>query len=267
MRLWSSFPRSLKKKILLCCVGGVSTCFIFRNTVVRKALPVCAGMGLWALDTFVPQVNLFTRYFWRGQSKDALALTFDDGPDPRITPYLLDLLRRHKAKATFFHLVSKAKHTPVLVREIVSSGHEIGLHGLDHQKVWTMGLKKFRHQIEYARKTLEDLCAKPIFWYRPPHGFLRFDQYLVVRSMGLRLAGWTVGVWDTDEDVRPQEIYSRLLRSLRPGDILLLHDGVADKTRPQTAMLKALEEIMPVFSKQGLRLITLSQLWNETNYS
>ncbi|WP_457755478.1 polysaccharide deacetylase family protein [Thermodesulfatator indicus] len=261
-RFWYVLPPKIKKRFLLVLGAGLSSCPIFLKPAFRRTAPWFIGSSLLALDTFVPQVNILSKSFWRAKNvTQEIAITFDDGPDAEITPKLLDLLAQEKAKATFFVLAKRAKRLPELIQRIEKEGHELAFHGLDHQKIWKLSLKKFSRQIEQGLAILESISSKPIIWYRPPHGFIRFDQYLWLRKKGLRLAGWTIGVWDTDENVTAQEISERILASLRPGDILLLHDGVADRLRPQTAMLKAFKKTLPVIKKQGLKPLTLSSLW------
>ncbi|OAG26852.1 polysaccharide deacetylase family protein [Thermodesulfatator autotrophicus] len=261
-RFWRVLPPRVKRRFLLFLGAGLPFCSVILKPGFRRIAPLMAGSGMLALDIFVPQLNLFSKSFWRASRvTQAVSLTFDDGPDPRITPGLLDLLAEHQVKASFFVLAERAKKFPEIVRRIENEGHELAFHGLDHQKIWKLSLKNFAEKTEKGLGILRSLSSQNITWYRPPHGFIRFDQYLWLRKKGLRLAGWTIGVWDTDQEVTPEEISERVLTSLRPGDILLLHDGVADRLRPQWAMLKALENTLPVLRKQGLSFLTLSSLW------
>ncbi len=265
IRQWRAFPPRVKKKSTLYTTLTTVGVFVFRRKLfTRHTGPWWALLSILAADTFIPQVNIFSRSFWRGKSPSCWALTFDDGPDPRVTPKLLDLLDRHYTKATFFLLAQRAQKAPSLTREILAQGHEIGLHGLDHRQVWRLSPRSFAKHIAQGRQILEDLLGHPVSWYRAPHGFLRVDQYFLLRKEGLRLAGWTIGVWDTDIHVTPQEISQRILKALAPGDILLLHDGVADRRRPQTATLKALGMVLPVLLAKGLRPVPLKTLWQES---
>ncbi|WP_022853885.1 polysaccharide deacetylase family protein [Thermodesulfatator atlanticus] len=263
-RIWSAIPSREKKKIKLGAFLAGGLFLGITKTPWRKILAVLAPNTLFLIDTFCPQINLFAKPFWRGKSQRSLALSFDDGPDPFITPHLVELLERYQARATFFQLVEQARRYPQILKFIKASGHEIGLHGLNHRKVHLMGQRQFRKNIEKGRKQLEDLLGEMVLWYRPPHGFLRFDQYLILKKLGLKVAGWTIGVWDTDENVTAKEIFERLRKSVRPGDIVLLHDSVAERHRPQTAMLKALDVFLASLSTQGIKAVTISELWEET---
>ncbi len=265
IRQWHALPKRVKKRLGLglLLATGISLFPRPRSSLLRPN-PWLILLGALGIDTFVPQANILSRSFWRGKNSVHWALTFDDGPDPRITPPLLDLLDAYQAKATFFLLVKRAQKAPQIAREILARGHEVGLHGLDHRQVWAMSPKAFKEHIEKGLQGLEDLLGQRISWYRAPHGFLRADQYLLLRRQGLRLAGWTIGVWDTDVSVSAQVISQRILKALAPGDILLLHDGVADRLRPQTATLKALDMVLPVCTSKGLFPVTLKTLWQET---
>ncbi len=265
IRQWRALPSHIKRKTSLYTALATAGLWSFRSKLLaRNIWPGLVILGTLTIDTFIPQANLLGRSFWRGKSRSYWALTFDDGPDPRVTPKLLDLLDQYQIKATFFLLAQRAQKAPTLTREILARGHEIGLHGLDHRQVWRMSPWAFSRHLDQGRQILEDLLGSRLFWYRAPHGFLRFDQYILLRQKGLRLAGWTIGVWDTDEDASPEEISKRILKALAPGDILLLHDGVADRLRPQTATLKALSRVLPVVLDQGLKPVALGVLWQET---
>ncbi|QJA06598.1 polysaccharide deacetylase family protein [Thermosulfurimonas marina] len=264
-RLWRALPPRLRRRLLL---GGVGVLWaaggLVRKIPDGKSRALLVGGSLLFLDTFFPQINLFGQTFWRGKSPSSFALTFDDGPDPRITPRLLDLLGETGFRATFFVLLERAHRWPEILRSLKEEGHEIALHGWSHRKIWTLSPGAFSRELEKACQAFRELLGGPPRWYRPPHGFIRLDQALLLRRFGLRLAGWTVGVWDTDPEVTAEEIYRRVMETLLPGDILLLHDGVADRQRPQKAMLQALASILQELKSRRIRAVTLTDLWEET---
>lgn len=218
-----------------------------------------AGLLLLGLCwVFVPRVDLPGRSPHRGRrGARRVALTFDDGPGDD-TAAVLEALRRHGARATFFCVGARAAARPELVRRLVESGHEIGNHTHEHCQLHRLGRAEIARQIDLAQEALIRAGAPPPRWFRAPHGFKSPLLPALLRRRGLRLCAWTRGVWDTDcpgADV----IARRAAVHLRDGAILLLHDGGGD--RRQTAA--ALDEILAECRRRGLAPVTLGQLLSE----
>jgi peptidoglycan/xylan/chitin deacetylase (PgdA/CDA1 family) len=152
-----------------------------------------------------------------------VALTFDDGPDPETTPRLLDALRRHDARATFFMLGHAAKRFPALVRQVADEGHAIGNHSWDHPSFPHIGAAARRRQIRDCGAAIAPYAAKLL---RPPYG----NQNVVSRLDALWL-GYTVVTWNIDSEdwYRPDgaDIAQRLRGLLAPGDIVVMHDAMS----------------------------------------
>lgn len=189
---------------------------------------------------------------------DAVSITFDDGPNPRATPLVLDVLRREQVRATFFVLGRHADRWPELVRRMVDEGHQLGNHGYWHRKLHRRGPGYVRDDL--TRGT-ESICRASgltaLHHFRAPHGFRSPWVTPIARSLGQRTVGWSLGVWDS---ARPgaAEIVRRAEAGLRAGSILLLHDGDgydAEGDRLQTA--EALPSIIQGLRTRGLRFATL----------
>jgi peptidoglycan/xylan/chitin deacetylase (PgdA/CDA1 family) len=183
-----------------------------------------------------------------------LALTFDDGPSPGATPHILDTLEREGVPATFFVLGAAAERWPELVRRARMDGHQIGNHGYAHRKLHLSGPAEVRRELGLGASAIERACgARPRF-FRAPHGWRSPWVTPIARELGERTVGWTLGVWDTD---RPgvDEIVERVLEGVRPGTILLLHDGdgydLDAGDRMQTA--RALPRIIRGLRERGYR--------------
>lgn len=157
------------------------------------------------------------------RSGQGVCVTFDDGPDPVVTPALLALLAEHRASSTFFLLLTQCRERPDLVRDIVDQGHEVALHGVDHRRITTMSLREAERYLLGARRELEDLTGVPVNLYRPPYG-----AQSIVSFRAARRAGLTVVVWSNDaadwEDRPARDVATDGLRQLRAGSILLLHE-------------------------------------------
>jgi peptidoglycan/xylan/chitin deacetylase (PgdA/CDA1 family) len=183
----------------------------------------------------------------------SLALTFDDGPNPEVTPRVLDALGEAGVKATFFLLGKHVDRWPHLAARVASEGHQLGNHGWHHRKLHVHLPAYVRDDIGRGLASIEAATgARPAF-FRAPHGFRSPWVSPIARAFGERVVGWTLGVWDS---ARPgaQVIAQRTLAQVRPGSIVLLHDGDGydpDGDRMQTA--EALPVILRGLAGRGYR--------------
>lgn len=153
-------------------------------------------------------------------------LTIDDGPDPATTPALLEILDRHQAKAGFFLIGTKAAKHPDLVREIARRGHLIGNHSQTHpaSHFWTLRPHRMWVEVAGCQQTLTGILGTPPVWFRPPVGHHNMFLAAPLRALGLTMAMWSCRGFDGV--VKNPEVILRLVAlSLKPGAIVLLHDG------------------------------------------
>jgi len=167
----------------------------------------------------------------------AVALTFDDGPNPAATPVVLDALAERGVKATFFILGRHAERWPDLVARAAAEGHALGNHGYFHRKLHLRSPAYVRRDLELGTDAMMKAGAPRPRFFRAPHGFRSPWVTHIARTLGQRTVGWSLGVWDSD---RPgvDEIARRTVEGASPGAILLLHDGDGydpDGDRLQTA--------------------------------
>lgn len=164
------------------------------------------------------------------RSTDAFSLTFDDGPEPLLTPELLDLLDELSAPCTFFVLVAQCRLRPDLLRETARRGHEIALHGVDHSRITEMPGGVATRYLRDARSELEEMIQRPVRLYRPPYGAQSLRSFVAARRAGL-----TVAVWSDDAEDwvdRPAEqVAADGLRHLKAGSILLFHERLEPDPR------------------------------------
>jgi peptidoglycan/xylan/chitin deacetylase (PgdA/CDA1 family) len=187
----------------------------------------------------------------------AVALTFDDGPNPDATPAILDALGARGVHATFFILGRHAERWPHLVRRVVEEGHAIGNHGYHHRKLHFKLPRYVRADLELGTRCIENAAGVRPRWFRAPHGFRSPWVTPIAHSLGQRTVGWTLGVWDSD---RPgvAAIVERTVGGANPGAILLLHDGDGyDPLGDRRQTAQAVPEIVDRLSSHGFRFALL----------
>ena len=196
-----------------------------------------------------------------GAGGAGVALTFDDGPDPRTTPGILDLLDELGLVGTYFCLGSQAEANPGLVKDLARRGHEVGVHGHSHERHLFRSPTWIRVDLERAVSVLEDLTGASIRWFRPPFGQVSGGSVQAARQLGLDLVLWSA--WGREwSDRDPASVARRVAGRLRPGAVVLLHDSDADAP-PGTAEVtaRALPAVAAAVSERGLRAVTLSELF------
>jgi peptidoglycan/xylan/chitin deacetylase (PgdA/CDA1 family) len=152
-------------------------------------------------------------------------LTFDDGPDPEVTPAILDILAASGATATFFCIAERARAHPGLVRRIAAAGHQVANHTLTHPLHFAfLAGRPLRREVVDPQSLLADLTGVLPRWFRAPMGFRGPTLDPVLARAGLDLASWTRRGYDTSNG-DPATVLRRLLTGTGPGDVLLLHDG------------------------------------------
>jgi peptidoglycan/xylan/chitin deacetylase (PgdA/CDA1 family) len=227
---------------------------------VRAALPPERRAALRrATDTWVGPLGSV-----RGATAaHTVGLTFDDGPGPWTGP-ILDTLSAHGATATFFVLVARAEAEPALVRRMVAEGHEVALHGLDHQRLTTLPAGAVRAHIAEGRRRLERVTGAPVRWFRPPYGSQTPRTLAAARRCGLRVVVWSC---DADDwiDHEPAHIAELALGRVQAGGILLLHDGfesddAAPLPEPTFDRAEALGRLLAGLRERDLRAGTVGEL-------
>lgn len=188
----------------------------------------------------------------------AVALTFDDGPDPGVTPRLLDLLARHSVTATFFVTGVNAEHHPDLIRSILSHGHSIGNHSYNHYPFLMLkGRRTLQSEIESAQTLLQQFGIVPLA-FRPPVGITNPNLWRVLLELGMFCVNFSCRVGDMGNR-RIQNLASRMLKKVRPGDIILLHD-VAPKEGDVDYLLGEFESILVGLKDKNIEIQPLAQL-------
>lgn len=188
-----------------------------------------------------------------------IALTIDDGPDPEVTPKVLDMLDTYQVKASFFCIGQRAEKYPELCREIIRRGHSIENHTQHHWHYFSLLLntQKIYAEIAAAQHSLTAITGIQPLFFRPTAGLRNFLLEPVLCRLGLQLASWTRRGFDTRQ-TEPELVLQKLLSNLQAGDILLLHDGNAGRTASGVPMiLEVLPPLLAVIKTAKLQPVTL----------
>ena len=191
--------------------------------------------------------------------EDLAALTFDDGPDPIFTPRLLDILKRHHAQATFFMIGESAERYPELVRQVADAGHAIGNHSWDHTSLPLISGGNRRAQIRACKKAIAPYGAR---LFRPPFGHQSIASRLDLLLSGYKVVTWNIGVPDfLGHD--GNWIAEQIIQKVRPGSVILLHDGLYQYLDKQyinrEATLLAVDRVLTTLSDR-FRFVSIPDL-------
>jgi peptidoglycan-N-acetylglucosamine deacetylase len=167
-------------------------------------------------------------------------LTFDDGPDPKWTPRVLEALALAGVQASFFVIGRLAATAAPLLREVHAAGHTIGNHSFSHAHPWTLSRERARSEVRDGADAIAQALGTRPEWFRPPHGRLGLHVLDAAREEGQLIALWSVSAVDWGPLASPHQILNRL-RLVRTGDIVLLHDGPLRHNRPDNTV-----RILPV---------------------
>lgn len=247
--IWPSCANKGKQENAAVNGQGLTANGNYRSTTQPRPVPQNPHIGLssdisGAASDYVSHGSRSQKY---------IALTFDDGPNPRETPRLLDMLRSRNIKATFYVVGRSAASHPNIIRRIVAEGHEIGNHTWDHKNLKTLSDAQVRWQLDKTRNAIVSASGVRPRTMRPPYGAM----YPAQRAWVYREYGYPAVLWDVDpEDWRKpgaSVIADRLIRNTRNGSILLLHDlhGSSVDAVPQT---------LDTLLRQGYQFVTVSQL-------
>ena len=224
-------------------------------------LIVLLATSLMAWGVFDVNSSLWAPTLWQVPGINAVALTFDDGPDPEFTPRVLEILARQQVTATFFVVGERARANPDLLREIDRRGHLIGNHSFSH--AWNINFSLhagLAREIDCCNDVIEAAIGKRPKFYRAPHGFKNPALGDVLAKHAMTCVGWQVRGFDAvrcDADA----IANRMVLKARAGGILLLHDGSGlQGTQDRGATLQALPVIIEGLRARGLKFKRLDEL-------
>lgn len=167
-------------------------------------------------------------------SKREIFLTFDDGPVPEITPWVLDILRKYDVKATFFCVGENVEKYPAIFEQVLAEGHSVGNHTFHHIKAWDTDYNLFLNEVDQCNNLVKSSL------FRPPHG--QITQKLARELLkSYRIVMWTVLTGDFDKNITAEQCLANAIKHTKPGAIIVFHDSLKARGRLEYALPRYLE--------------------------
>jgi peptidoglycan/xylan/chitin deacetylase (PgdA/CDA1 family) len=194
--------------------------------------------------------SVYRKCLWSvNTTEKTLYLTFDDGPIPEVTPFVLDELKKYNAKATFFCIGRNIDENPEIFERIIQEGHSLGNHSYDHLNGWQTDNETYYNNIEKCGEVLKNHYpgyASPLF--RPPYGKLKPAQYKFLKER-YKIVLWDVLSFDFDQNMSEEKVLSNVTANAEPGSVIVFHDSLKAQQKVEYALPKVLEH----FSAKGFK--------------
>ncbi len=190
-----------------------------------------------------------------------IALTYDDGPNDPYTPQLMDVLAKHDVRATFFLIGRFVSQRPNIVRELVKAGHVVGNHTHTHPPLVFETSVQIRIQLASCRQAIEDAVGEHSNLFRPPYGARRPAVFRIARELGLEPVMWNAIGYDWVDGTNPQRIEQKVAKSIRGGDVVVLHDGGhKDLGTDRSKTVAATDLLIKRYKAEGYEFVTVPEL-------
>lgn len=204
--------------------------------------------------------TLFPKFVWNiNTTKKELYLTFDDGPTPKITDWVLQTLKEYNAKATFFCIGNNIESQPEIFHSIINDGHCIGNHTYNHSKGWKTKTKQYIEEVEKTQflinSKLEDSNHISPKIFRPPYGKFKSKQSRALQKLGYKIVLWDVLSYDWDKSVSEKACLENIIFKAKEGSVVVFHDSIKASRNLKYALPKALD----YYSRKGYEFKTLSK--------
>jgi peptidoglycan/xylan/chitin deacetylase (PgdA/CDA1 family) len=191
-----------------------------------------------------------------------IAFTFDDGPNRRYTPQVLELLQKYHAHATFFLIGQEVVRFPEMVKKIEAAGMEIGNHGMNHKWLHKITADEIQKEITGGSDAITSAGGKKPYLYRLPGGFASDDASKLLGSLGYTVIGWSVDTRDWRMSATAEGIERIVMRDAAPGRIVIMHDGSVHRE----GTIQALSHVLPALEGQGYKIVSIGELLQKSSY-
>ncbi|WP_240613592.1 polysaccharide deacetylase family protein [Pueribacillus theae] len=220
-----------------------------------SALPSIDASTAYPLQSKHPDKMIYKA----NTNQKVIALTFDDGPDRRFTPQILDVLNKHHVKGTFFLLGTRVEKYPDVAKRIQNEGHVIGNHTYWHPELTKTSVKNMKWEVKKNEEAIQSITNFKTQLFRAPYGALDDDLVDELSKMGYRGVGWSIDTEDW-KSLSSKEIKQNILNDIHPGAIILMHSA-GHWTQDLSGTAEALDEVIPYLRKKGYEFVTIPELW------
>lgn len=224
-------------------------------------IPIIIWLLIVSIASFNIQCNFFLNFISKGNPEgNKIALTFDDGPHPEFTPKVLVLLEKFNAKATFFCIGENVENYSDVLIKISENQHTIGNHSYTHSNKIDFNNKDgWLDEIISTDLAIQYTINKIPRFFRPPFGVTTPHLAKAINATNHLVIGWNVRSFDTVQNHTPERIVSRILKQIKPGSIILLHDHIPK-------IIPILEQLLPELQKRNFNFVTVDELINSKPY-
>ena len=188
--------------------------------------------------------KLFSKYIWDiPNTQNKIYLTFDDGPTPEITEWVLDELKKHSVKATFFCIGKNIQENPTLFKKIIDEGHSIGNHTMNHLNGWKTPTDIFVNNISLCSAIIEEFKSQKTLLFRPPYGKIKSQQAKLLLAQGYKIIMWDVLSADFDQTITKEKCVENVISNIKSGSIIVFHDSIKASQNLKHTLPKVLHYI------------------------
>jgi peptidoglycan-N-acetylglucosamine deacetylase len=196
-------------------------------------------MNFYWIKTNDPIKKIFSNYVWDvSNSENKIYLTFDDGPTPEITEWVLEELKKFNAKATFFCIGNNIEKYTDVFEKVASNGHSIGNHTFNHLNGWKTSIKEYLDNTKLCEDSMSNLKSK---LFRPPYGKIKLSQSKKLRQLGYKIIMWDVLSADFDTSISKEKCLDNVIKNTKSGSIIVFHDSVKAFPNLEYTLPKALK--------------------------
>ncbi|WP_367772213.1 polysaccharide deacetylase family protein [Flavobacterium sp. WC2421] len=184
-------------------------------------------MSFYWIKTHSIIKKLFSKYIWDlPNTENKIYLTFDDGPTPEITKWVLAELKKHSVKATFFCIGKNIETNPAIFNQIINEGHAIGNHTFDHLKGWKTTTETYIHNVSLCADSISNFKKGKITLFRPPYGKIKSNQAKILKAQGYKIIMWDVLSADFDQAITKEKCLENVISNMKSGSIIVFHDSI-----------------------------------------
>lgn len=191
--------------------------------------------------------RLYPERIWAfSRTSNSIYLTFDDGPIPEVTPWVMDELKKYSAKATFFCIGDNVQKHPEVFRRILSEGHAVGNHTFNHLNGWKTNTAEYIENVEKAERqmtTHSEFIIRNSKLFRPPYGKITSKQAKILKKKGYKIVMWDIISYDFDATISPEKCLQNVLKKIQPGSVVVFHDSLKAEKNLRYVLPKVLDFI------------------------